>query len=376
MPPSIFSVLRSGLILLSCAAWTPLRAAFELTGALPARFATGPIIVRRESLETRTSIEVARAMLSEGNVKLRVPASSGLFTVELGELRGSFVAADGQALTLSATDEGNSLIIAGAPDQALFVAYEALRAKSFARLVTPERDGVAAARSRGDEPEVERLTEREVAGFNEHRRELNDFTLDRLKGSAALYAASLRWDGDYRLDELDAAVAAYAKLHPTGEIARLLTERIARFRAIAIGATAPDLAGPTPDGATLKLSSLRGRTVLVDFWASWCGPCRVENRHYVELYRRYRHAGFEILAVSVDQNGPAWKAAIAQDAATWRHISDLTGWKTPLAAAYNVTALPASFLIDPTGKIIAKDLRGLRLTKQLEQIFSPAATEP
>jgi peroxiredoxin len=178
------------------------------------------------------------------------------------------------------------------------------------------------------------------------------------------------------LDELDAAVAAFAKLYPTGEIARLLTERIARFRAIAIGATAPDLAGPTPDGATLKLSSLRGRTVLVDFWASWCGPCRVENRHYVELYRRYRHAGFEILAVSVDQNGPAWKAAIAKDAATWRHISDLTGWKTPLAAAYNVAALPASFLIDPTGKIIAKDLRGLRLTKQLEQIFSPAATEP
>ena len=376
MPPSIFSVLRSGLILLSCATWTPLRADFELTGALPARFATGPIIVRRESLETRTSIEVARAMLSEGNVKLRVPASSGLFTVELGELRGSFVAADGQALSLSATDEDNNLIIAGAPDQALFVAYEALRAKSFARLVTPEREGVAAAHSRGDEPEVERFTEREVAGFNEHRRELNDFTLDRLKGSAALYAASLRWDGDYRLDELDAAVAAYAKLHPTGEIARLLTERIARFRAIAIGATAPDLAGPTPDGATLKLSSLRGRTVLVDFWASWCGPCRVENRHYVELYRRYRHAGFEILAVSVDQNGPAWKAAIAKDAATWRHISDLTGWKTPLAAAYNVAALPASFLIDPTGKIIAKDLRGLRLTKQLEQIFSPAATEP
>ena len=376
MPPSIFSVLRSGLILLSCATWMPLRADFELTGTLPARLATGPIIVRRESLETRNSLEVARTMPSKGNFTLSVPSGAGLFTVELGDLRSSFVAADGQTLSLSTTDDGKNLIIAGAPDQALFVAYEALRAKSFARLVTPERDGVAAARSRGDEPEVERLTAREVAGFNEHRRELNDFTLDRLKGSAALYAASLRWDGDYRLDELDATVAAFAKLYPTGEIARLLTERIARFRAIAIGATAPDLAGPTPDGAMLKLSSLRGRTVLVDFWASWCGPCRVENRHYVELYRRYRDAGFEILAVSVDQSGPAWKAAIAKDAATWRHISDLTGWKTPLAAACNVAALPASFLIDPTGKIIAKDLRGTRLTKQLEQIFSPAATKP
>lgn len=373
MSSPIFSFLRSGLILLSCAAWIPLRADFELTGTLPAHLATGPIIVLRESLENRSSSEVARTTLFKGNFKSRVPSGSGLFTIELGELRASFVAADGQTLNLSTTGDGKSLVIAGAPDQALFAAYESLRAKSFARLVTPEREGSAAARSRGDEPEVARLTEREVAGFNEHRRELNDFTLDQLKGSAALYAASLRWDGDYRLDELEAAVAAYAKLHGTSEISRLLTERIARFRAIAIGATAPDLMGPTPDGATLKLSSLRGRTVLVDFWASWCGPCREENRHYVELYRRYRDAGFEILAVSVDQNGPAWKAAIAKDAATWRHISDLTGWKTPLAAAYNVAALPASFLIDPTGKIIAKDLRGPRLTTQLEQIFSRSA---
>lgn len=376
MPSPIFSLLRPSLIFLSCAAWMPLRADFELTGTLPARLATGPIIVLRESLETRNSSEVARTTLLEGSFKLRVPSSSGLFTVELGELRGSFVAADGQTLTLKITTDGKDLVIAGAPDQALFVAYEALRVKSFARLVTPEREGVAAARSRGDTPEVERLTEREVAGFNGHRRELNDFTIDQLKGSAALYAASLRWYGDYRLDELEAAVAAYAKLHPTSEISRLLTERIARFRSLAVGAIAPELVGPTPDDATLKLSDLRGRIVLVDFWASWCGPCREENRHYVELYRRYRDAGFEILAVSVDHSGPAWKAAITKDAATWRHISDLTGWKTPLAAAYNVAALPASFLIDPTGKIIAKDLRGPLLTKRLEQVFSTAAAKP
>ena len=97
MLPPIFSFLRSGLIFLSFAAWTPLRADFELYGTLPARLATGPIIVRRESLETRNSIEVARTMLSKGNVKVRVPSSAGLFTVELGELRGSFVAADGHA---------------------------------------------------------------------------------------------------------------------------------------------------------------------------------------------------------------------------------------------------------------------------------------
>ncbi len=370
MPSPSLPFFRSGLILLVLTALVPVRADFVLTGSLPAKLATGAVVVLRESLETRNATELARTAIADGAFTLRVASGPGLFTVELGELRAPFVVADGQSLTLSAGADGKSLVVSGSPDHAKFLAYEAIRARSFARLVIPERE--AAARSRGDDAEVARFTEREVAGFNTHRRELNDFTLDQLRDSAALYAASLRWDGDYRLDELAAAVAAYAKLHPSAEISRLLTERIARFRALAVGAVAPDLAGPTPAGAVLKLSDLRGRTVLVDFWASWCGPCRVENRHYTGLYRRYRDAGFEILAVSVDQNGPAWKAAIAKDGATWRHISDLTGWKTPLAAAYNVAALPASFLIDATGKIIAKDLRGPRLTAQLALLFPDA----
>lgn len=373
MPPPFSVFFRSGLLLFVSATLTPLRADFDLLGALPPRFTNGTVVVLRESLETRNLTEISRTPVSDGNFKLRVASGPGLYTVELGDLRTSFVAADDQILTVSVSADEKALLVAGGPDQALFAAYELMRANSFARLVKPEREAVAAARGRGDEAEVARFTEREVSGYNQHRRELNDFTLTQLSGSAALYAASLRWDGDYRLDELTKAVEAYAKLHPSAEIARLLTDRIARFRALAIGAIAPDLAGPTPEGTPLKLSDLRGRTVLVDFWASWCGPCRVENRHYVELYRRYRDAGFEILAVSVDQSGPSWKAAITKDGATWRHISDLAGWKSPLAASYSVAALPASFLIDPTGKIIAKDLRGSQLTAQLEQVFSQSA---
>jgi thiol-disulfide isomerase/thioredoxin len=151
-----------------------------------------------------------------------------------------------------------------------------------------------------------------------------------------------------------------------------MTERIARFRATALGAVAPALAGQTPDGTPLALADLRGKFVLVDFWASWCGPCRVENRNYVGLYQKYRARGFEIFAVSVDQNGAAWKAGIAKDQATWRHISDLTGWKSPLTAAYNVAALPASFLLDPSGKIVGKDLRGPALAARLEVLLSKA----
>jgi hypothetical protein len=101
-----------------------------------------------------------------GRFKLRVPSGPGLFTVELGELRASFVAADDQTLTVTTNNDGKALLIAGGPDQTLFTAYETLRTKSFARLVTPEREAAAAASSRGDETELARFTEREVAGFN------------------------------------------------------------------------------------------------------------------------------------------------------------------------------------------------------------------
>ena len=370
MPNAAAFTLRLLGLALTHSTLAPLQAAFELSGELPAGFAATSVVVLRESLEARSSTPVANAEIAHGRFRLRVETGPGLFNIEIGEARASFVAADNQALSL--TVEGKTLRVAGAPDQKFFLAYEAFRADSLARKVTPARQAVAAARSQGNEAEVARLTELEVSGYNDHRRELNDFTLAQLRGSAALYAASLRWDGDYRLDELAAAVTDYARLQPDAEIARLMTARIARFRATALGAVAPALAGPTPEGSPLALADLRGKFVLVDFWASWCGPCRVENRHYVELYKKHRAAGFEILAVSVDQNGAAWKAGIAKDQATWRHISDLTGWKSPLAAAYNVAALPASFLLDPTGKIVGKDLRGPALAARLEKLLASA----
>lgn len=120
----------------------------------------------------------------------------------------------------------------------------------------------------------------------------------------------------------------------------------------------------------LKLSDLRGKVVLLDFWASWCGPCRRENPAVVELYKKYKKDGFTIMSVSLDTDKEKWKAAIIADKLTWtNHVSDLGGWKSKIATLYKVNSIPFTVLIDKDGKIIKLNLRGEALSSELQQIF-------
>ncbi len=136
-----------------------------------------------------------------------------------------------------------------------------------------------------------------------------------------------------------------------------------------VGSVAPDFGQETPDGKILKLSDLRGKYVLIDFWASWCGPCRRENPNVVRMYERFKEKGFEILGVSLDQNRDSWLNAIAGDGLKWPQVSDLKGWANAVAKNYEVNSIPKTILIDPKGVIIAKDLRGSSLENMLSQIF-------
>ena len=149
-----------------------------------------------------------------------------------------------------------------------------------------------------------------------------------------------------------------------------IEEQKKREASTQIGAVAPELAYQNPEGKILKLSSLKGKVVLVDFWASWCGPCRRENPTVVAAYNKFKDKGFEILSVSLDQDANRWKGAIQQDGLIWsNHISDLKGWQSEAAAKYAVNSIPAAFLLDKDGKIIAKNLRGPELEMKLQEIL-------
>lgn len=132
---------------------------------------------------------------------------------------------------------------------------------------------------------------------------------------------------------------------------------------------APDFSGPTPSGETLSLKEKMGKVTIVEFWASWCRPCRVENPNLVKTFNKYHDRGLEIVAVSLDKNKASWEKAIADDGLVWHHVSNLKYWQDPIAKLYGVRAIPASFILDAQGRIIAKGLRGAALDQKIGELL-------
>ena len=140
---------------------------------------------------------------------------------------------------------------------------------------------------------------------------------------------------------------------------------------LSIGAEAPEIALPSPSGDTIVLSSLRGKIVLLDFWASWCSPCRRENPNLVSNYKKYKNKGFEIYQISLDKTKAAWIKGIEDDGLDWVHVSDVQYWNSIVVPIYNIQGIPMSYLLDKEGRIIGSNLRGEQLGSKLEEIFNP-----
>ena len=168
------------------------------------------------------------------------------------------------------------------------------------------------------------------------------------------------------------AAAEKLKAEPLTQFANLLSTQVqanAKTTAIAVGSMAPEIALPDADGKIITLTSLRGKYILVDFWASWCGPCRGENPNVVVAFEKYKKKNFTVLGVSLDDNKESWLEAIKADNLNWQHISDLKKWESIVVSAYQIEGIPFNVLIDPTGKVIATDLRGEALQNTLASLL-------
>jgi len=225
------------------------------------------------------------------------------------------------------------------------------------------------AQQAGQQDSMQYLQEQYMAMPKQNGKELKGLIRANPSSFVSTYATLSLLNPDEDFEFMDSMAVVFEKSVPESKYTGLLSTKLTALRTLAVGQPAPDISLPTPEGQTVALSSLKGKYVLVDFWASWCGPCRQENPNVVRMYQKYKDKGFEIYGVSLDESKDKWVNAIAKDKLTWPHVSDLKGWNSSAAVKYNIQAIPQTLLLDKEGKIIAKNLRGKPLEDKIASLL-------
>ena len=245
--------------------------------------------------------------------------------------------------------------------------------QAFAAKVTVWNEEYAAAEEKKDTKKIAEIQQSFAKADEERLTTIKTLLPEMGTSLVALFTANNFLNPDTDLEILKKLAGEYEKVQPMPTLAKMFVGQIKRYAGVSVGEEAPDFTLNSPEGKPVALSSLRGKYVLIDFWASWCGPCRMENPNVVRMYDKFKDKGFDIYGVSLDDNEKAWKTAIAKDNLKWQHGSELKKWKSGVAQTYGVNAIPATFLIDKDGKIIAKNLRGAALESKLNELLGGSA---
>jgi len=289
------------------------------------------------------------ALLVEGNEKLSVKA-------------------DGYVMDAKTGQHGTATVT-GSKNMEYYAKLDALRTGMEAKISDWNKQ-VAVATEKKDTKRIEQIEQNYTVAQNDVVNKIKAMLPDMGTSLVSLFALNFI-DINTDFDTYDQLAQRFQKEKPDSPNAKALIGRVARIKGVMVGSEAPEIALSDTTGAVVPLSSLRGKYVLIDFWASWCGPCRSENPNVVRMYNKFKDKGFTIYSVSLDRPGDraGWTRAIRNDRLTWTHVSDLKYWQSEAAQKYGVQGIPATFLLDKDGKIIAKNLRGPALEQKLEEIL-------
>ncbi|MGJ3234627.1 redoxin domain-containing protein [Marivirga sp.] len=225
-----------------------------------------------------------------------------------------------------------------------------------------------AARNAKDEEKMKNIQDDFLLMQEKKKENIKKQVEDMLPSLAAIQAMNF-FNPNEDFEFMKSVADRIAEAHPNSDMASFYKKQMDDMAKISVGAQAPNFSMPTPEGDTVSLKDFRGEYVLVDFWAAWCKPCRQENPNIVEAYNKYKDAGFQILGVSLDKKREDWLKAIEADNLEWTQVSELKYWQTPIVQEYKINGIPFSLLLDPEGKIVAKNLRGDRLHEKLAEIY-------
>ncbi len=220
----------------------------------------------------------------------------------------------------------------------------------------------------GDKEKMKKIEDRFDEIEEEEKSYIIDFAKTNNTSVVAPYVA-LRYIYYFDLDDLNEIAGSLSASLNNSEYVKSLSKQIEKLTNVQIGKPAPLFTQNDTAGKPVSIENFQGKYVLIDFWASWCSPCRAESPNLVAAYDKYKDKGFTILGVSLDRNKQRWLQAIADDNLNWTQVSDLKYWDNEVSDLYGVSSIPSNFLLDPKGIIIAKDLRGDDLNEKLEEIF-------
>lgn len=342
-----------------------------VTGTVPSNRSGKSLKLTLINYETRNDKLVQETIIGKAGqftimIKLKEPGIYELSTDDIDPLQ--IMAKPGDKIHLKVST--NLVQVSGSRETQYLIDYEANRKIAFNKYLKRTYDSSAVASKTGDKQRIEYWNAEHEKATEAYKAELAKWVKQPFFiNSLVAIHHSIRWNSETDTALMNQMLSNYLQKYPKYSLTRQLANKVTATKRIAIGSIAPDFSSTDLNGKKIKLSDYRGKYTLVDFWASWCAPCREESPTLVRLYKEYKAKGFEILSISIDKNTTFWKNAMRHDGYSWDNICDLNGYAGPIAALYTVTSIPNSFLLDKNGKIIAKNLRGKKLETKLAQLM-------